>query len=195
MFVSAALLFLMEPMFAKMALPLLGGTPAVWNTCLMFFQAVLLCGYSYAHLSARLLSRRGQARLHLIVLIGALLTLPFRVPAGWAPPARHNPVVWLLLVLAVAVGAPFFALSASTPLLQKWFSHSDTPRQATLIFFTRPAAPEACLACWLTRCCLSLPSAWARRRGCGDRGTNCLCCSSWSVQRLCGACRTRQILL
>jgi len=127
MFVSAALLFLMEPMFAKMALPLLGGTPAVWNTCLMFFQAVLLCGYSYAHLSARLLSRRGQARLHLIVLIGALLTLPFRVPAGWAPPARHNPVVWLLLVLAVAVGAPFFALSASTPLLQKWFAHSGHP--------------------------------------------------------------------
>ena len=127
MFASAALLFLMEPMFAKMVLPLLGGTPAVWNTCLVFFQTVLLCGYCYAHLSAKLLSRRGQARLHLAVLLGALLTLPFRVPAGWAPPARHNPVVWLLLVLAVAVGAPIFALSASTPLLQKWFSHSGHP--------------------------------------------------------------------
>ncbi len=127
MFASAALLFLMEPMFVKMVLPLLGGTPAVWNTCLVFFQTVLLCGYAYAHLSAKLLSRRGQARLHLVVLIGALLTLPFRVPAGWAPPARHNPVAWLLLVLGVAVGAPFFALSASTPLLQKWFSHSGHP--------------------------------------------------------------------
>jgi SAM-dependent methyltransferase len=127
MFVSAALLFLMEPMFAKMVLPLLGGTAAVWNTSLMFFQTVLLCGYSYAHFSTKLLSRRGQARLHLVVLIAALLTLPFRVPAGWAPPARHNPVVWLLLVLAVAVGAPFFALSASTPLLQRWFSHSAHP--------------------------------------------------------------------
>jgi len=127
MLVSAALLFLMEPMFAKMVLPFLGGTPAVWNTCLMFFQTVLLCGYAYAHVSTKLLSRRGQARLHLVVLIGALLTLPFRVPAGWAPPARHNPVAWLLVVLAVAVGAPFFALSASTPLLQKWFSHSGHP--------------------------------------------------------------------
>ena len=127
MFVSAALLFLMEPMFAKMVLPLLGGTAAVWNTCLVFFQTVLLCGYGYAHVSAKLLSRRGQARLHLVVLIGALLTLPFRVPEGWVPPARHNPVAWLLLLLAVAVGVPFFALSASTPMLQKWFSHSGHP--------------------------------------------------------------------
>ncbi|MGA2073322.1 MAG: hypothetical protein ABSH52_07435 [Terriglobia bacterium] len=127
MFVSAALLFLMEPMFAKMVLPLLGGTPAIWNTCLMFFQTVLLGGYAYAHVSSKLLSKRGQARLHLVVLLCALLTLPFRVPAGWAPPARHNPVLWLLLLLAVAVGAPFFALSASTPILQKWFSHSGHP--------------------------------------------------------------------
>jgi hypothetical protein len=127
MFVSAALLFLMEPMFAKMVLPLLGGTPAVWSTCLMFFQAVLLGGYAYAHISSKLLSRRGQARLHLVVLIGALLALPFRVPEGWAPPARHNPVLWLLPLLAVAVGAPFFALSASTPILQKWFSQSRHP--------------------------------------------------------------------
>jgi len=127
MFVSAALLFLMEPMFAKMVLPLLGGTPAVWSTCLMFFQTVLLGGYAYAHISSKLLSRRGQARLHLVVLIGALLTLPFRVPEGWTPPAGHNPVLWLLPLLAVAVGAPFFALSASTPMLQKWFSHSGHP--------------------------------------------------------------------
>jgi len=126
-FVSAALLFLMEPMFAKMVLPLLGGTPAVWNTCLVFFQTVLLGGYAYAHFSAKLLSIRGQTRLHLVVLIAALLTLPFRTPAGWAPPARHSPLLWLLALLAVGVGAPFFALSASTPMLQKWFSHSGHP--------------------------------------------------------------------
>ena len=134
MFVSAALLFLMEPMFAKMVLPFLGGTAAVWNTCLVFFQAVLLAGYAYAHVSARLLSSRGQAGLQLAVLLAALLVLPLRVPQGWMPPARHNPVGWLLLLLAVAVGAPFFALSASTPLLQKWFSHSGHPAAADPYF-------------------------------------------------------------
>ena len=124
MFLSAALLFLVEPMFAKMILPLLGGTAAVWNTCLVFFQTVLLAGYAYAHASVRLLSRRGQTGVHLAVLLAAVLTLPLRVPDGWLPPAKHNPVGWLLLLLTIAVGAPFFALSATTPILQKWFSLS-----------------------------------------------------------------------
>ena len=124
MFVSAALLFLMEPMFAKMVLPLLGGTAAVWNTCLVFFQTVLLGGCAYAHASVKLLSRRGAAGLHLALLLAALLVLPFRIPHGWLPPAQHNPVSWLLLLLSTGVGLPFFAISASTPLLQNWFSHS-----------------------------------------------------------------------
>jgi hypothetical protein len=124
MFLSAALLFLMEPMFAKMVLPLLGGTAAVWNTCLVFFQAVLLVGYAYAHASGRLLSRRGQTSLHMAVLLAALLILPFHIPSGWEPPARQYPVGWLLLLLTVAVGVPFFALSANTPMLQNWFMHS-----------------------------------------------------------------------
>jgi len=134
MFVSAALLFLMEPMFAKMVLPLLGGTAAVWNTCLVFFQAVLLAGYAYAHASVKLLSRRGQTGLHLAVLLAALMVLPLRVPDGWVPPAQHDPVAWLLLLLAVAVGLPFFALSASTPILQKWFSQSGHPSAADPYF-------------------------------------------------------------
>jgi len=134
MFVSAALLFLMEPMFAKMVLPLLGGTPAVWNTCLVFFQTVLLAGYAYAHASAKLLGRRGQTSLHIAVLLAALLILPFHVPNGWAPPAGHNPAGWLLLLLAAAVGAPFFALSASTPMLQNWFAHSGHPSAADPYF-------------------------------------------------------------
>lgn len=134
MFVSAALLFLMEPMFAKMVLPLLGGTAAVWNTCLVFFQAVLLAGYAYAHASVKLLSRRGQTGLHLAVLLAALMVLPLRVPDGWVPPTQHDPVAWLLLLLAVAVGLPFFALSASTPILQKWFSRSGHPCAADPYF-------------------------------------------------------------
>ncbi|MGD1104470.1 MAG: fused MFS/spermidine synthase [Terriglobia bacterium] len=127
MFLSAALLFLVEPMFAKMALPLLGGTAAVWTTCLVFFQATLLAGYAYAHASAKLLGRRGQVAVHLAVLLAALALLPVHVPGGWTPPLQPNPVGWLLRLLLVAVGLPFFALSATTPILQKWFAHSGHP--------------------------------------------------------------------
>jgi hypothetical protein len=124
-FLSAALLFWVEPMFAKMTLPLLGGTAAVWTTCLVFFQAMLLLGYIYAHGVARLLGIRAQVALHGTVLLAALAFLPIHEPGGWTPPAEPNPVGWLLRLLFVAVGLPFFALSATTPLLQAWFVSSE----------------------------------------------------------------------
>ena len=91
MFISATLLFLVEPMLAKMALPMLGGTPAVWNTCLVFFQAVLLAGYLYAHAATRWLGRRTQIAVHIGLALTFLAVLPLRLPAGWEPPARSNP--------------------------------------------------------------------------------------------------------
>lgn len=127
MFLSAALLFLVEPMIGKMLLPLLGGTPAVWNTCLAFFQAALLAGYLYAHTALRFLSRRVQVPLHMAVLLLPLLIagmLPPHVPAGWAPPAATNPIGWVLLLLLVVIGLPFFALSATTSMMQRWFADS-----------------------------------------------------------------------
>jgi len=124
MFVSAALLFLVEPMLAKMVLPMLGGTPAVWNTCLVFFQAVLLCGYLYAHASSKWLGRRTQIVLHFSLTLMALVVLPLRIPAGWEPPAQSSPVPWILGMLSLAVGLPFFLISSSTPMLQRWFAHS-----------------------------------------------------------------------
>ena len=127
MFLSAALLFLVEPMFAKMALPLLGGSAAVWTTCLVFFQVTLLAGYAYAHASAKLLGKRTQVAVHAAVLLAPLALLPVHVPGGWTPPAQSNPVGWLLGLLLVAVGLPFFALSATTPVLQKWFAQSGHP--------------------------------------------------------------------
>src|SRR5208282_1152283 len=127
MFLSAALLFLLEPMFAKMALPLLGGSAAVWTTCLVFFQVTLLAGYAYAHASAKLLGKRTQVAVHAAVLLAPLALLPVHVPRGWAPPLQSNPVGWLLWLLLVAVGLPFFALSATTPILQKWFAQSGDP--------------------------------------------------------------------
>ena len=122
LFVSATLLFLVEPMMAKMILPLLGGTPSVWNTCIVFFQAMLLAGYAYAHASAAWLSLRHQLLLHMALVVVPIVVLPLGITEDWVPPAEESPVVWLLLLLLVSVGLPFFILSASTPLLQKWFA-------------------------------------------------------------------------
>jgi hypothetical protein len=127
MFVSATLLFLVEPMLAKMALPMLGGTPAVWNTCLVFFQAMLLAAYLYAYAVTKWLGRRTQIALHVSLALTPLFILPLHIPAGWEPPSQTSPVVWILAMLLVAVGLPFFMLSASTPILQRWFSQSGHP--------------------------------------------------------------------
>ena len=124
MFISAALLFLVEPMMAKMALPMLGGTPAVWNTCLVFFQSMLLVGYLYAYAVTKWLRPRTQIILHVSLALTPLAVLPLHIPAGWEPPSDSSPVLWVLAMLSVAVGLPFFLLSASTPMLQRWFSHS-----------------------------------------------------------------------
>lgn len=121
LFLSASLLFLIQPLFAKMVLPRLGGTPAVWNTCMVFFQACLLLGYLYAHLTPRWLGVRRQAALHLCLLVIPLLFLPLRLPRDWSPTGDH-PILSLLAMLAVSVGVPFFAVSTSGPLLQKWFT-------------------------------------------------------------------------
>jgi hypothetical protein len=122
-FTSAFLLFWVQPLFAKMILPLLGGAPSVWATAMMFFQLVLLAGYGYAHLlTHRITSLRGQVTVHGAVLIAGLLFLPFGVPPHAVPPSDGSPILWLVELLAVSVGWPFFALSASAPLLQAWFA-------------------------------------------------------------------------
>src|ERR1700760_4995740 len=95
MFLSALLLFVVEPLLAKMMLPSLGGTPAVWNTCLVFFQGMLLAGYLYAHASLKWLSRKTQIAVHLFLVILPLLCiglLLLHLPAGWQPPQQSNPV-------------------------------------------------------------------------------------------------------
>lgn len=120
--VSAALLFLIQPMFARMILPLLGGSPAVWNTAMVFYQTMLLAGYAYAHFSVSRLGARRQAALHVALMLLPLLALPIAVPAAWAPPTASSPVPWLLALLLTAVGLPYFVVSASSPLLQAWFA-------------------------------------------------------------------------
>ena len=126
-FVSALLLFVVQPMVAKMVLPRLGGTPAVWNTCLVFFQAVLLAGYAYAHVSTSWLGSGKQAVLHLGVLFLPLLVLPIAIESVGLPAAGASPSAWLLGCLLVTVGLPFFVVSTSGPLLQKWFAGTNHP--------------------------------------------------------------------
>jgi hypothetical protein len=125
---SAGLLFWIQPLFGKMLLPLLGGTPSVWNTCLVFFQTALLLGYCYAHAQRRYIPPRMQIISHLCLMLVFLCLLPARVPDGWIPPAQGNPIPWLLLLLSASVGLPFVILSASAPLFQNWFSLSGELR-------------------------------------------------------------------
>ncbi|HEV7589246.1 MAG TPA: hypothetical protein VGO40_14115, partial [Longimicrobium sp.] len=125
-FTSAFLLFLVQPMFSRMVLPLLGGTPAVWNTCMLFFQAALLGGYLYAHVGAKRLGVRRQAAVHVALLALAAVLLPISV-AGAAPHGGAAPIPWLLLLMLTTVGLPFFALSATGPMLQKWFAGTGHP--------------------------------------------------------------------
>jgi hypothetical protein len=113
-------------MFAKVALPWLGGSPSVWNTCILFFQTTLLLGYLYAHLSTRLLGVRRQIYGHVILVLAPLIVLPLTAGGG-PPPASANPVWWLLGTMAVRVGLPFFVVSTSAPLLQRWFATLPLP--------------------------------------------------------------------
>jgi hypothetical protein len=133
-FFSAALLFAVQPMFARMALPLLGGSANVWNTALVFYQATLLAGYVYADLSTRLLGVRRQALVHIAVLLAPLAVLPIGIASGWAAPIGIDPTVALLGLLTGAVGLPFFAVSTTAPLLQRWFTKTGHPAAADPYF-------------------------------------------------------------
>ncbi|MBA3474592.1 MAG: fused MFS/spermidine synthase [Rubrobacter sp.] len=137
-FVSASLLFLVEPMFAKFILPLFGSTPAVWTGSMMFFQMALLIGYLYVHATTAWLGARKQAVLHLAVVLLPLLVLPLAVPADeWAPSSEGNPIFLLLGLLLVSVGLPFFAISTTNPLVQKWLADTDHPAARDPYFLYR----------------------------------------------------------
>src|ERR671916_966510 len=137
-FISAALLFLVEPMFAKFVLPSFGGTPAVWTGSMMFFQATLLVGYLYVHATTTWLGARRQAILHLVVVLSPLLVLPLAVPGEeWAPSSQANPIFLLLGLLAISVGLPFFAISTTNPLVQRWLSDTDHPAARDPYFLYR----------------------------------------------------------
>src|SRR5437870_5351965 len=141
LFVSAFILFLVQPMIGKLILPKLGGTPQVWNTCMVFFQTILLAGYAYTHFVSTRLRLRQQLILHsTLILLPFLVLLPWKqwvpgifLPDGpfnltdWAPELGVNPIPSALYILLVIVGLPFFVVSTTAPLLQKWFVHTGHP--------------------------------------------------------------------
>lgn len=136
LFVSAFLLFLVQPMVGKMVLPLLGGAPAAWATCMVFFQALLLAGYAYAHASIRRFGARRQSVLHLLVLTLPLIVLgltawstgtPIRAVRALAPQSDAQPFWAAIALLSAAIAVPFFVVATSAPLLQRWFSETNHP--------------------------------------------------------------------
>lgn len=123
-FASAFLLFLVQPIMAKQILPWFGGSAAVWTTCLMFFQIVLLAGYAYADWTVRFLKPRPQVILHVILIVISLASLPIIAGSDWKPGGEEDPT-WLILgLLTATIGLPYFLLSTTGPLLQAWFARS-----------------------------------------------------------------------
>lgn len=127
-FTGAGLLFMVQPMVAKLVLPSYGGSATVWSTSSLFFQVLLLLGYAYTHVSTGRLSSRTQPRLHLLVLLVPILTLPVALPGSAAPAPDASPALWLLRTLVLMIGLPFFLLSTTGPLLQRWYSWTDGVR-------------------------------------------------------------------
>jgi hypothetical protein len=125
--VSASLLFSVQSLFAKLVLPHLGGSPSVWAVAMCFFQAALLAGYCYAHALNRFAPAWAAPIIHLLVCVAAVMTLPFSLPEWSNDVPSGNAYLWLVGVLTVGVGLPFFATSANAPLLQAWFSRSGHP--------------------------------------------------------------------
>jgi hypothetical protein len=134
LFASALLLFAVQPMFAKMVLPMLGGAPAVWSVAMVFFQGALLVGYGYAHLLARTLPVAHAALVHLGVLGVAALTLPIGIAAGFGDPPSSGVGLWLVGLFTASIGLPFAALSASAPLLQSWFAANSQARNPYVLY-------------------------------------------------------------
>ena len=144
MFLSGFLLFMIEPMAARMVLPILGGVPMVWNGCVVFFQIVMLAGYGYAFGASRWLPLRRHVLVHAALLVAPAAVLPFAIGGGTSAPPEGNPLAWLLLLLSATIGLPFFVLSTSASVFQHWLSRTDHP-SARDPYFLYSASNLGCL--------------------------------------------------
>ncbi len=122
LFTSASLMFVLQPLFGKLLLPLLGGSPSVWNTCMVFYQTILFLGYLYAHTLSTRFNATQQIAVHAGIILLSVFALPVGLPETISPPTESDPTFWLLSTLGLAIGLPFFVLSTTAPLIQKWFA-------------------------------------------------------------------------
>ena len=134
---AALLLFGLQPMFTKRVLPILGGSPAVWSVAMVVFQTLLLAGYAYAHLLTRWLQPRAALATHVLVLLAGFVFLPVAVAKGFGAPPAEGEALWLIGLFLASIGLPFFALSASAPLLQAWFARSGHAQSTDPYFLYR----------------------------------------------------------
>jgi len=132
-FLSSFLLFLVQPLIARLILPWFGGSAAVWTTCMLFFQLLLLGGYAYAHALGKLRGR-AQPALHAVLLVAAIATLPIMPAEHWKPTGDEQPVVRILLLLGATVGLPYFLLASTSPLIQAWFSRAQPSENPYRLF-------------------------------------------------------------
>lgn len=133
-FLGAFLLFQLQPLIGKYVLPWFGGATAVWATCMLFFQTLLLLGYAYAHLSTRWLSPRMAAVVHVLLLLAALCVLPISPSPRWKPGPLDDPTIRILALLTACVGLPYFVLSTTGPLLQAWLARPSPQRQSYRLY-------------------------------------------------------------
>ncbi|MES2907099.1 MAG: fused MFS/spermidine synthase, partial [Pseudomonadota bacterium] len=126
-FLSAFLLFAIQPMFTKIVLPVLGGAPGVWSVAMVFFQSMLLLGYLYAHILVKFIPLRVAVIIHCLVTASAFISLPIAMATGYGEPSADSQIFWLIGLFAASIGLPFFALSANGPLLQAWFARTGHP--------------------------------------------------------------------
>jgi hypothetical protein len=136
LFLSSALLFVVEPMFAKMVLPKLGGTPAVWNVCMVFYQVLLLAGYAYAHELAKRFTPRRTALLQVLIVFAALAALPIHLSQTLNSTLMANPTLWMLALLTMGIGLPFLVLTTYSSTLQRWYASTspDSARQPYVLY-------------------------------------------------------------
>ena len=125
-FAGAFLLFQVQPLIGKYILPWFGGSPSVWTTCMLFFQVVLLAGYAYAHLISSRLKPRWQTVTHLGLTLAALSLLPAIPSDSWKPTGAGDPTWRIIALLCCTIGLPYLVLAATSPLLQHWFTRTDS---------------------------------------------------------------------
>jgi hypothetical protein len=184
-FVSAFLLFQVQPLISKFILPWFGGAPGVWTTAMLFFQVLLFLGYTYSHLTSKFLGLRGQTVIHLGLLVAALLTLPIIPPETWKPTADAEPTWRILGLLAATVGLPYFLLSSTGPLLQAWFARAYLGRSPYRLYALSNVGSLLALVSYpvVIEPLVELPrQAWLWSAGFVLYGFTVACCALWGLR-------------